>query len=263
MIIKCRVSRVSFVAFASCFLCTLVSAKDSYVELSDNSKIRLSEPLGAANRKLFEPGWGAAEFLSPHGKKIGLFPGEHFTSAGGLIFSPPEYWRISPSGRFAVLVVLRAGLIGDPQDKKVTSRQYCPVLNTSSGCLESLQSGELCAGEWDKTRDIWTVVGENDDPTSIMLGTQSRTKDATKVWDDFLKIKTPFTYSKLHERLEENLGITNLVACDPIQDKNREAYKLIADQLRAEGNSVHSIYVMEKLNASKHNVDIKKHREYS
>jgi len=71
-----------------------------------------------------------------------------------------------------------------------------------------------------------------------------------------LKIKNPFTYSKL-------LGITNLVACDPIQDKNREAYKLIADQLRAEGNSVHSIYVMEKLNASKHNVDIKKHREYS
>src|ERR1700733_948823 len=130
MEIKFRVSRTSMlVAFASCFLCILASAKDLYAELPGNYKIHLSEPLTASSRKLFEPGWGVAEFLGRQGEKMRLFPDEHFTSIGGVIFCPPEYWRISPSGKFVVLVILRAGLLGDPQDNKVTSRQYCPVLN--------------------------------------------------------------------------------------------------------------------------------------
>ena len=247
-----------FGAFSICFFCTSVSAEDFYVQLSNSSKIHLSEPLTAASRKLFEPGWGVAEFLDWQGEKTRLFSGEHFTSTGGVIFSPPEYWKISPSRKYAVLVILRAGLLGDPQDKKVTSRQYCPVLNTTSGCLESIQSGELCSGEWDKKRDVWTVVGDKDDSTSIMVGTQFRNKSATEVWGDFSKNKMSFTNIKLQERLEDNLGVTNLMACDPIRDTNRVAYKLIADQLRAEGNSADSTYIMEKLNSLNYNKDDKK-----
>jgi len=246
------------VAFASCFLCILASAKDLYAELPGNSKIHLSESLTASSRKLFEPGWGVAEFLGRQGEKMRLFPDEHFTSIGGVIFCPPEYWRISPSGKFVVLVILRAGLLGDPQDNKVTSRQYCPVLNTISGCLESIQTGELCAGEWDKTRDNWIVIGEGDDATSIMLGTQFGSKSATEAWSEFSKKKVSFANIKLKERLQDDLGVKNLMACDPIRDKNRAIYKLIADQLQEEGDSADSTYIMEKLNSSNYNEDAKR-----
>jgi hypothetical protein len=251
MIAKIRFIRAfAFVAFSICFSITSVRAEDFYVELSSDSRVHLSEPLTAVSRKLFEPGWGVAEFLGPQGKKIRLFTDEHFTSTGGVIFSPPEYWKISPSGKFAVLVILRAGLLGDPQDKKVTSRQYCPVLNTTSGCLESVQSGEICAGEWDKKRDIWSVIGENENSTSIMLGTQFGNKSATEVWDDFSNKKLLLTNINLQERLEDNLGVTNLMACDPIQNKNRAIYQLIADQLHEEGDRADATYIMKRLDSS-------------
>jgi len=256
MINEIRIIRaLIFSALAACFLCPPVNAEDLYVKLPNSSYIHLSKPLTAASLKLFEPGWGRAEFIGAVGERIQLFSSEPFISTGGVIFSPPEYWKISPSGKFAVLVIIRAGLLADPQDKKVASRQYCPVLNTTSGCLESIQSGELCAGEWDKKRDIWTVLGENENSTPIMLGTQFGNQSAVEVWDNFSKKKMFLTNMKLRERLEDNLGITNLMACDPIQNKNRAAYQLIVDQLHEEGDSADARHIMNKLDSPNHNKD--------
>jgi hypothetical protein len=237
-----------FAAFPALFFCMPVSAQDSYVEFINHSKIHLSEPLTGTSRKLFEPGWGVAEFLNRKGEKIRLLPDEHLTSTGGAIFSPTEYWKISPSGKYAVLVVIRAGILGNPQDQEVTSRQYCPVLNTASGCLESIQSGEICAGDWDKKRDVWMVAGEQNDSTSIIRGLLSGNQNATEIWHDYSTNKISFINTKLQERLKDNLGVTNLLACDPVGAKNRGVYRLIADQLKAEGDIVGSIYVMQKLN---------------
>jgi hypothetical protein len=143
---------VNFITVLTCLIYVSVNANELNKQFPNKSEIRLSEPLAGESLDLFEPGWGAAEFIGYDGKRTRLLPDEHFTSVGGTIFSEPDFWSISPSGKYVVLLILRTGLLGDPRDRNVAARQYCPVINTQTGCLESIQTGELCAGQWDKKK---------------------------------------------------------------------------------------------------------------
>jgi hypothetical protein len=111
---------------------TDTDAEKTEIEFRGGSSLIFYQPLKNVEAKTFGSGWKRAVFVDASGHRIRLFPMEFFAAMNGLIFAEGYTPRISPSGKYAVLDVLRAGVVdpgpsGAPKD---SSRQYCPVLNT-------------------------------------------------------------------------------------------------------------------------------------
>lgn len=133
--------------------------------LASGATLTLSEPLTAKEQANFGPGWKIATYISSKGERIELFPMEAFTSEGGVIFDDGGSPKISPTGKYAVIYVLRTGIVtpGASGKPEIYTRQYCPILETKTGCILSDQSGEICAGQWggqgDRLDRSWTRGG--------------------------------------------------------------------------------------------------------
>ncbi|WP_158907152.1 hypothetical protein, partial [Burkholderia sp. L27(2015)] len=130
----------------------------------------------------------------------------------------------------------------------VVSRQYCPVLVTKTGCLISIQAGEICGGQWDKKRDRWKVGvgGDIEADTAAMVNPGFST--AHDLWNEFYKATTSISGRyKLQDALVDNLGIMNLMTCEPPTENNRDSYAAIARQLIKEGDRTDAEYIEKKL----------------
>ena len=206
-----------------------------------------STPLAPSEKKIFGSGWKTATYTSAEGDKFKLFPLEELVQTGGVIFGDSLRIRISSTGKYATIDMLEAGIIDPGPSGKpgVQSRQYCPILETKTGCIVSKQSGGLCAGQWGGQGDRWVVPGVMDDASNEMLKYQF--KDANTLWEWYINtIGKPFRLSILEE-VSSSLGIYNLMACDHPGVDNIESYKNIASELKKSGDAVGSEYIMKRL----------------
>lgn len=206
-----------------------------------------SAPLTPNEKKIFGPGWKTATYTSAQGEKFNLFPLEELTRAGGVIFGDSIRLRISSTGKYATIDMLRVGVIdpGPSGNPVVQSRQYCPVLETKTGCIVSDQSGEFCAGQWGKQGDRWIVPGVMDEVSGEMLKHQF--KDANALWREYVNsVGKPFHLS-IREVISSNFGIYNLMACDRLGENNVASYKNIAEELKKAGDAIGSEYIAKKL----------------
>ncbi|MFM0226310.1 hypothetical protein [Paraburkholderia dipogonis] len=224
------------------------SVEQEKINFRGGSSIVFSQPLKHNEAKKFGLGWKRAVFLETTGNQIPLFQMEYFASAtGGLIFAGSHSLRISPSGDYAVLDVVRGGVVdpgpsGTPEE---SSRQYCPVLNTASGCLVSMQTGELCGGDWSGNADKWLVTGYGYDATEAMVGYGF--SKASDMWGQFSKSTTLNGTARIKQYLVDNLGVVNMMACEPPTASNRNSYTLIARQLIKEGDRADAAYILKRL----------------
>jgi hypothetical protein len=220
------------------------------ITFSDGAALALSSPLTPSEKKNFGSGWKAATYENLKGEKFDLFPMEALTSSGGVLFGdsyPPE---VSPTGKYVVIDVLRVGIVtpGPTGKPKVQSRQYCPVLETRTGCIVSNQTGELCGGEWGTQGNRWIVHGMVEDTSTPMLRYQF--EDANTIWHGYANARNkPFRIS-IREVIFSNLGIANLMACDPPKVNNAESYKSIAVELKKAGDVEDSEYIAKKLKST-------------
>lgn len=226
-------------------------AKDGVLSICNRSEIIFSDPVSKKERRLYESGWKKALVTTPSGAIINLLPQERLSKLGGTIFSELDYLRVSPSGKYVVLSIVRAGILGyDPRAKNspsVSSRQYCPVLATETGCLLSNQTGQICGGQWDKEKDLWVVgLGDQiDEDTHAMIKLEF--KAVREIWREFSgSQKSKITY-KLSDRISDDLGVENLVACHPLNRENMDVYALIANQLKIEGQIHDGAFIERKL----------------
>jgi hypothetical protein len=202
----------------------------------------------------FGPGYAKATFKIRNGKEIDILPMERLTNSGGVLFSGPNDVAISPTGRFAVLLIDRIGKLTNPNDRDsepTQSRQYCPVLNTKTGCVVSNLTGEICGGEWDSNRDLWRV-GKRDSvesDTNAMLN--EPLPSAKGMLNTFQQAKDMKIKTRLSEIVLENLGIQNVIACDPPNQDNDAAYHLIASQLLTERDKESFDYIMKNITKKK------------
>lgn len=217
------------------------------IKLRAGASLVFSQPLKIIEAKAFGPGWKKAVFVEASGSEIPLFKMEFFASMGGLIFSGDYSPRISPSGKYAVLDVLRAGVVdnGPSGAAENSSRQYCPVLDTASGCIVSMQTGELCGGDWSGKTDVWVVTGYGYDATKAMI--EYGFSEANDLWSQFLKSTKLNGVAKMKQYVIDNLGVANLMACEPPTASNRNSYTLIARQLVKEGDRSDARYIEKKL----------------
>ncbi|WP_157642652.1 hypothetical protein [Burkholderia ubonensis] len=215
--------------------------------LLGGAMLEFSGPLTPKEKNTFGSGWKTATYTSAEGDKFDLFPLEALTPVGGVIFGDSFPLRVSPTGKYAVIDMLRAGFIdpGPSGKPEVKSRQYCPVLDTKTGCIVSNQSGELCEGQWGRQSDRWMVPGLTDDASSEMLKHQFN--DANRLWKEYANsVGKPYHLS-IRETIFSNFGIYNLMACDRPGVNNIASYRNIAAELKKAGDAVSSEYVMKRL----------------
>ena len=183
-------------------------------QFSGGAALQFSSSLTSNVQKTFGSGWKMATYSNVKGEKFNLFQMEALTSSGGIFgnFYPIV---VSPTGKYVVVDVLRVGIVnpglhGAPE---VQNRQYCPVLETRTGCILSNQAGELCAGEWGRQGDRWTVHGLAEDANTPMLRYQF--EDAGTLWKEYENSKSKPFHIYICEAISGNLGVANLMACDP------------------------------------------------
>lgn len=222
------------------------AATDS-IPLLDGATLVFSAPLTPKEQKVFGSGWKVATYMDAEGSELHLFPLEKLTPVGGVIFGNFISRKISPTGKYVVIDVLRAGLVdpGFSGKPEVQSRQYCPVLEAKTGCIVSNQSGELCEGQWQKQEDRWIVPGLTDDANEEMLKHQF--DDANTLWRGYVNsLGKPFHLS-IREAISSNFGIRNLMACDHPRASNVASYKNIASELKKVGDFLGSEYVEKRV----------------
>ncbi|WP_199029142.1 hypothetical protein [Ralstonia sp. ASV6] len=230
-------------AFISISCATLLifcqaSASDEIVKFKNGSSLEFSSPARKNPRTNdFESGWATATFSMSSGNKIVLFEKESLSPVGGVVYQNVHNMRISPSGNYAVLDVLRVGRlqVASDQESTIDSRQYCPALETNTGCIVSMNTGGLCGGAWNASKDVWSSGADSDEnDNEIMLRNKDFPVSANQMWSDFNKVRA--LKLTLKEAVFANLGAVNTLACDPPSKNNQSAYQAIAKQLRVEGD---------------------------
>jgi hypothetical protein len=218
-------------------------------EFQGGSSLILYQSLKNFEAKDFGPGWKKANFVDASGSRIPLFPMEPFAATSGLIFAQNYSPRISSSGKYAALDVLRTGNVepGPSGGVEQSSKQYCPVLNTAAGCIVSMQTGELCGGDWSES-DTWIVTGYQYNATKSMI--EYKFPGANELWSQFLESVKTNGIAKIEQYLASNLGVANLMACEPPTIANKNSLALIAQQLRKEGDLSDAEFIEERLTAA-------------
>jgi hypothetical protein len=218
-----------------CFSAAAV-AQDVHVPLKGGATLEFEQALTGKLKSEFGEGWTRAVYTAPSGKQTRLFSDEPLTSTGGVVFEGPDSSKLSPLGRYAVVGVVRQGILESPGQKlDVEGREYCPVLETATGCVVSMQTGEICRGNW-SAQEKWTYGG--DDRSGEML-----TRTTNSVKDLLDASNNSKSHVKLSELLADNLGALNLLACDPQTAGNRDAYNAVSMQLEKEGAHVDAKYL--------------------
>ncbi|WP_459710813.1 hypothetical protein [Paraburkholderia sp. 2C] len=222
-------------------------ASTDRISFSTGATLVFSSSLTSEERKKFGTGWKTAIYSNMNGQQFNLFPLETLTSSNGILFDDSYPPQISPTGKYAVIDVVRVGILqaGPSEKAEVQSRQYCPVLETTTGCIVSNETGELCGGVWDKRKDRWIVRGLEYDTNTPML--QYQFKTANILWSEYASTRNKPFHPSIRNLIFSNLGITNLMACDPPGADNIASYKNIQIELERAGDIENSHYILQKL----------------
>lgn len=219
-------------------LLSLSSCGSSHGEtLRFASKQRIEFIESTIKHRKFDSGWGKAIFTTKSEERIDLFSTEKLTHTGGVIFSGAHDVAVSPSGKFAIVPIVRVGRLWlSRSNHKIVSRQYCPVIDTQSGCVISNQTGSICGGRWGEGSDVWLVGDGSDvvnDTDAMLHHTYPRVKE---IWDKFLIAREKNNNQKLTEIIVDYFGIQNIMACEPLNEENSDTYRYISNQFGIEGN---------------------------
>jgi hypothetical protein len=153
--------KIASFSLAVVFACTALAVHAaSYGEtqpvvvLPNHAKLVMSAPVPASLVGKFGPGWTQLVLVRPNGATVHPLFKDQLTAAGGVVFSEPREEAVSPDGRYIDLT--RSGVLdrGDGQPT-VTGRQYCPILDTETGCVTRDETGDICGGKWDAQQSAW------------------------------------------------------------------------------------------------------------
>ncbi|MGF6413152.1 hypothetical protein [Paraburkholderia sp. MM5482-R1] len=213
----------------------LTGAAESALAAAPSSTFRFALPGRAAilygdasnpHAPLPERTWQQAVFRFPSGATFSLLPRAGKSNAGGTEIEPPSESDISPSGQYVVIGRVESGTVssGPGQAESVLSREYCSVIEISTGCITADQTGEICGAGWQAgQRAQWGT----DDQTNVML--KRDRPSANRLLNFIIAGQPP------RSLVDDDSGADNLLRCDPPSSANRDVYQKIAVALHAAG----------------------------
>ncbi len=202
------------------------------MDFSNHARLVYSAPVSSELSRTFGQGWTRLTITLPDGRSLPIIPDEPLTAAGGVIFSTVPTHARSSDGRYVVLDLTRNG-ITDSEDGKsvVASREFCPILDTQTGCVARDYSGAVCGGAWDDKAPVWrSQLDSGETDLQSMKALEKPTAQA--VWTQFSQAKA----ANIKPFVRVALGIDNLRACDPPSAENAGYYAQIQTAL---GNPAH------------------------
>ncbi|MBC8735376.1 hypothetical protein F6X40_00620 [Paraburkholderia sp. UCT31] len=209
--------------------------------LPGGQSIELVRPLAGQMKDRFGDGWSTGFFVDKDGHRLQLFSEEQLTKNGGVVFEGFDQRDVSVTGRYAVLPVVRQGTLEVAGEKpRIEGREYCPVVETATGCILTMQTGEICGGQWAARGDQW--LDASVDRTAEMI--EKTTFDAKRLWKEF---SNSSVHLKLVDVIVANMGISNVMACDPVSNDNHKDYLAIVRQLKNEKATSEAEYIESKL----------------
>jgi hypothetical protein len=208
------------------FSLSATSAENQVIDFSNHSRLIFSAPVSSSLAKKFGSGWTRLTFQQADGHAIPLLSDEALTQDGGVIFSTPGARALSPGGRYLVLDVIRNGTVeADNQKPQIESRQFCPILDTQTGCVTRNDTGAICGGHWDVKQEIWQSVLDSSGPDSQSMTSVAK-PTARDVWTQYSNARS----QDISPFLRTALGLDNLKACDPPNAANARYYAEIEAQ---------------------------------
>ena len=193
------------------------------LDFPNHARLIYSEPVSPELSRTFGPGWTRLTITRPDGSTLPIIPDEPLTTEGGAIFSSVGATARSHDGRYVVLDITRNG-VTETEDGKptVASREYCPILDTQTGCVARDYTGAVCGGTWDAQKAVWhSQLDSGKQDSESMAALEKPT--ARVVWTQFSQAKA----TDIKPFLRVALGIENLRACDPPNAENAGYYARI------------------------------------
>ena len=199
------------------------------MDLPNHARLIYSAPVSPELSRTFGPGWTRLTVARPDGSTLPIIPDEPLAAEGGVIFSTVGAAARSHDGRYVVLDITRNG-VTETEDGKptVASREYCPILDTQTGCVARDYTGAVCGGTWDDQEAVWHSQLDSGKRDSESMATLEK-PTARSVWTQFSQAKT----TGIKPFLRVALGIDNLRACDPPSAENAAYYARIQAALGA------------------------------
>jgi hypothetical protein len=209
---------------------------ESTIDFSNHARVIFSAPVSPQLAKKFGPGWTRLTYQSANGQRIQIMSDEALTSSGGVVFSPTDRSAISPDGQYLALDLTRNGTASTADgNSDVESREFCPVLDTRTGCVVRNDTGAICGGSWDSKGAVWHGTLDSAGPVAESID-KIKKPSAQDVWTQYANspVKNMPTY------LQSALGLDNLKACDPPNAANQHYYAQIEAALGQAGGSTPS-----------------------
>ncbi|WP_176054362.1 SH3 domain-containing protein [Paraburkholderia caribensis] len=193
------------------------------IDFPNHAQLVYSAPVSPELSRTFGPGWTRLTITRPDGTALAIVPDEALISQGGVIFSTVGARARSHDGRYVVLDLTRNG-VTETEDGKptVVSREFCPILDTVTGCVARDYSGVVCGGAWDDKEARWrSQLDSGKTDSQSMKALEKPT--ARAVWTQFSQAKA----TNIKPFLRVALGLDNLRACDPPSAANARYYAQI------------------------------------
>jgi len=203
------------------------------IDFPNHARLVYSAPVSPELTHTFGPGWTRLTITRPDGSTLPVIPDESLTSQGGVIFSTVGAKARSHDGRYVVLDLTRNG-VTETEDGKptVASREFCPVLDTETGCVARDYTGAVCGGAWDDNDAVWHSQLDSGKTDSQSMKTLEK-PTARAVWLQFSQAKAV----SIKPFVRVALGLDNIRACDPPTPANAGYYAKIQAAL---GDSAHA-----------------------
>lgn len=195
----------------------------SEMDFPNHARLVYSAPVSPALSHQFGPGWTRLTITRPDGTTLPIIPDETLTAEGGVIFSIVGDKARSHDGRYVVLDLTRNG-VTETEDGKptVASREFCPILDTETGCVARDYTGAVCGGAWDEKDAVWHSQLDSGKTDSESMKTLEK-PTARAVWTQFSQAKA----TNIKPFLRVALGLDNLRVCDPPSAENAGYYTQI------------------------------------
>lgn len=190
---------------------------------SNHARLVYSAPVSSELSRTFGQGWTRLTITLPNGSSLPIIPDEPLTATGGVIFSTVATNALSSDGRYVALDLTR-NYVTESEDGKpsVASREFCPILDSQTGCVARDYTGAVCGGAWDSKDAIWHSQLDSGGPDSQSMKALEK-PTAQAVWTQFSQAKD----TNIKPFVRVALGIDNLRACDPPSAENAGYYAQI------------------------------------
>lgn len=152
---------------------------------------------------------------------------------------------LSPDKKKSVVQFSGKGVLEDATGGLVKGRSsyMCAFIRMTDGCIVQVAEGEVCGGSWSDSGD-W-VTSTYVDGKHFFEGGPS----VTEVYKQYMKKNKQLGGgARFYSILQEGTSIENILACDPLQDNNKNIYFNLLKALQVDGDISEAVKLERLLN---------------